>query len=147
MNGRAPVPEALDCGASGRLTRSSSRRAMGRRGLALHTGNKNCSSRSPPAGGSISSLTTSMFSFHTARAHVRLMVKQSKLSLAVGGTHEGAGGRQHSPHPARVDSLPAAVMDRARGPQALWCERLTPPKRKPPHVLREPTSAGPNGNA
>src|SRR3989442_1451790 len=78
-------------------------------------GNKNCSSRSPPAGGSIRSLTTSTFSFHTARAHVRLMVKQSELSLAIGGTHEGAGGRQHSPHQARVDSLPAAVMDWARG--------------------------------
>src|SRR5437870_1894092 len=43
------------------------------------------------------------------------MVKQSELSLAIGGAHEGAGGRQHSPHQARVDSLPAAVMDRARG--------------------------------
>src|SRR5438876_1176070 len=32
--------EPHDCGASGRLTRSSSRRAMGRRGLALHTGTR-----------------------------------------------------------------------------------------------------------
>ncbi len=30
---------------------------------------------------------------------------------------------------------------------ALCCERLTPPKRTPPHVPREPVRAGPNGNA
>jgi len=68
--------------------------------------------------------------------------------VAAGGTHEGAGGRQHSPPQARVDSLPPTVMDRARGLRSAVLRKADAAEANAaPRGRESPVRAGPNGNA